>query len=514
MGIADSEGNRVGWKPLKGSQHAILHCPCNHILYEGSRGGGKTDSQLMFYRRFVGKGYGQAWRGVIFDREYKNLDDLVIKSKRWFNQIYAPSNRPVFLSSPKDYKWVWPTGEELLFRVMKKEDDYWNYHGQEFPFIGWNELTKYPNSTLYDSIMSCNRSSFVPSLHSPDLTNPLPELPLVVFSTTNPYGVGHNWVKQKFIDPAPAGQIIKNTMEVFNPRTGQREEITKTQVRVFSQYKENIYLSPEYVLELENITDKNKREAWLYGNWDITAGGMFDDVWANDQNVVEDFEVPHHWRVFRSFDWGSSKPFSVGWWAESDGSDYYTHSGERKTTVRGDLFRIGEWYGWSGIPNTGVRMLSNNIARGIIEREIKMGLWHRMEAGPADNSINDTDHGGNSISQVMAQPLLINGKRYNGPSFTLSNKSAGSRINGWERMRVAIANGHKPDNGGPRESAGLFVVRSCHDGFIRTVPTIPRCTKELDDVDTDSEDHVADECRYVILSAGNRFDSGSTIGLQ
>jgi hypothetical protein len=114
-------------------------------MYTGARGPGKTDTQLMRFRRNVGVGYGPFWRGVIFDREYKNLDDLVNKSRRWFNQFGDGAR---FLSSAQDYKWTWPTGEELLFRAIKKLDDYWNYHGQEFPFIGWNELCKYPTLEL------------------------------------------------------------------------------------------------------------------------------------------------------------------------------------------------------------------------------------------------------------------------------------------------------------------------------------------------------------------------------
>lgn len=508
-----SEGiKEVIWEPLEGSQQLAISCPCNHILYEGTRGPGKTDSQLMYFRRFVGIGYGHFWRGVIFDREYKNLDDLISKSKRWFRQF---GDGAKFISSASHLKWVWPTGEELWFRVMKDEKDYWNYHGHEFPYIGWNELTKHPNSSLYDMAMSLNRTSFIPELHSPiDATTGerklLPPIPLVIFSTTNPYGVGHNWVKQKFIDVAPPGAVVKKEAMVFNPRTKKRELVTKTQVRIFGSYKENKYLPAEYILELESITDPNKRRAWLWGDWDITSGGMFDDVWSSQHNVVEPFQIPHEWRIFRSFDWGSSKPFSVGWWAESDGSDVLLPNGQWKSTVKGDLFRIGEWYGWNGTPNTGLRMLATHIARGIVEREIKMGIRDRVKPGPADNSINDVENGV-CIASDMAKKVSINGKIYKGVRFSKSVKSPGSRKNGWERMRIAIANA-QPEPGLPREYPGLFVFRNCQDGFLRTVPTIPRSTKDLDDVDTDAEDHVADESRYVILSLGDRFTSGQVTG--
>jgi len=87
----------------------------------------------MYFRQFVGRGYGAFWRGIIFDLEYKNLDDIISKSKRLFPKF---NDGAKFLSSNSDLKWVWPDGEELLFRHMKKESDYDQYHGHEYAYIG------------------------------------------------------------------------------------------------------------------------------------------------------------------------------------------------------------------------------------------------------------------------------------------------------------------------------------------------------------------------------------------
>lgn len=105
----------VVWKPLEGAQQLALSCPANELLLEGTRGPGKSEIQLADFRKNVGKGYGSHWRGVIFDREYKNLDDLVIKSKRFFYQLKDGGE---WKSSTKEYKWVWPTGEELLLSLI------------------------------------------------------------------------------------------------------------------------------------------------------------------------------------------------------------------------------------------------------------------------------------------------------------------------------------------------------------------------------------------------------------
>ena len=480
-----------------------------------------TDAQLMRFRRNVGQGYGRYWRGIIFDREYKNLDDLVSKSMRWFPEFKDGAR---FLSSKSDYRWVWPTGEELLFRAIKKDTDYWGYHGQEFPFIGWNELTKYPTDSLFEMLMSCNRSSFLteehPMYHGDD-TNPyfLPEIPLEVFATTNPHGVGHNWVKKRFINPGKPGQIVRKTINVFNPRTQQREDVVKTQTHIFGSYRENRYLSPQYVAELESITDPNKRRAWLFGDWDIVAGGMFDDYWDPKIHVLEPFDIPSNWRIDRSYDHGESRPFSVGWWAESDGSDVRLSNGQWKSTVKGDLFRIDEWYGWTGKSNQGLRMLSTDIAAGIVEREVQAGVHSRVQPGPADNSIWDVANG-TSIAADMARPVKIDGKRDKGVTWLRSDKSAGSRTAGWKQLRqflkdaipVVKKDPVKGDITLPREKPGLFVFNTCVM-FIELFPIAPRDEVKPDDVDTDSEDHIADEARYKALSTESGTRGGRTQGM-
>lgn len=483
----------------------------------------------MRFRKRVGQGYGRYWRGIIFDREYKNLDDLVAKSMRWFPEF---KDGVRFMSSKADYRWVWPTGEELLFRAVKRDSDYWGYHGQEFPFIGWNELTKYPTDTLFDMMMSCNRSSFLPSEHTliidGDIYNRtgqvvvvnahhrramqylLPEMPLEVFATCNPHGAGHNWVKRRFIDPSEKGIIHRKSVNVFNPRTQQREDIIKTQVHLFGSYRENKYLSPEYVAELEGIKDPNKRKAWLGGSWDIIAGGMFDDVWDSNVHIITPFRIPHGWKLDRSFDWGSSRPFSVGWWAESDGSDVLLADGTVRRTVRGDIFRIGEWYGTSGKTNEGLRMLASDIAKGILERELNMGIFGRVAPGPADNSIFDTENG-NSIAADMLHSQRINGVLRKGVEWSRSDKSPGSRKHGWERIRKMLDNAKPNKDGTPREYPGMFAFNNCQK-FKELFPILPRDEVDPDDVDTNAEDHIGDEVRYKILSLNLGAVIGRTIG--
>lgn len=462
------------WSPLSGSQELALSFNGNHIIVEGTRGGGKTDAQLMFFRQFVGLGFGEYWRGVIFDREYKNLDDIVARSKRWF---YKMGDGAKFTSSIGAYKWTWPTGEELLFRAIKKEDDYWGYHGQEFPYIGWNELVKFPKSVLYDMMMSCNRSSYVPETGGM-------EIPHVVFSTANPYGAGHNWVKKRFISIAKPGEVVTNYIEIFNPRTQKDDVIKKTQVRLFSSFRENIYLSPQYIAELYSITDKNKRKAWLEGSWDIVSGGAFDDIWNKSKHVIKPFEIPESWYFDRSFDWGSSSPFSVLWFAESngeqiEGQQYYP---------KGTIFVINEWYGCNAEDNNaGLYMKSGKIAEGIVERETKMAI--AINVGAADSAIyNIID--GNSIADNMEEE---------GVYWERCSKGAGSRVIGLETIRSYLSNSVE----NPLEKKGLYIFDNCKH-LIENLPVLPRDSKNPDDVDTEAQDHDYDALRYRLTTEINK----------
>lgn len=473
-----------------------------------------TDVQLMRFRRKVGIGYGAFWRGIIFDREYKNLEDLIAKSKKWFPKF---DDGCQFKSSKSDLKWVWPTGEELFFRVAKTKDDYWNYHGHEYPWIGWNELTKYPTSEVYDMMMSVNRTSFVPEEHPisidkriwdeyglqvqvpPDhpnaLTFLLPDIQLEVFSTTNPYGVGHTWVKRKFIDPAPFGQIVREKTKVFDPRTQKEIEIENTQVAIHGSWKENKYLTAQYVATLQSEKDESRKAAWYDGSWDIVAGGAISDLWRIGTHIKPRFVIPESWYLDRCFDWGSTQPFYVGWFAEANGEEACIIVGNKEYKFcpqPGSIILFHEWYGTHEIgSNEGLKMSAKAIARGIKEREnyLKLNGWIKsnINPGPADNSIRDVRE---VDVETIEDKMAAEGIRW-----TQSDKSPGSRRNGLQLIRDRLEAALE------RDGPGFYVMAHCK-GATGTLPALPRSERDPDDVDTDAEDHPYDTIRYRMLGAG------------
>lgn len=497
----------VAWAPQPGSQELFLTSPVMETLYEGTRGPGKTDALLMDFAQHCGpdkrteyqkkagvpqtSGFGAEWRGILFRQTYPQLSDVIVKTRKWFSLMFPDAR---FNESRTE--WEWPTGEKLLLRHGLREADYWSYHGHSYPWLAFEELTTWPDPAFYRKMMSCCRSTMV-------------GVPKKIRATTNPYGPGHNWVKLRFRLPIPQSRLVGDMIET----RGEPDRIA-----IHGHLDENkilLHADPDYKDRIRAAA-KNKYElkAWLDGSWDIVAGGMFDDLWDPKVHVLKPFDIPKSWRVDRSFDWGSSKPFSVGWWAESDGSDVQLANGKWASTVRGDLFRIQEWYGCSvdnaGViePNVGLKMLARDVAKGIVERERRWG-WD-VQPGPADSSIWTEEHGTSIAKEMQKQVRLDDGTVAPGVWWTRADKRPGSRKLGWEAIRQMMADATVR---GPRESAGLYVFDVCQ-GWLRTVPVLPRALdKDPDDVDTDAEDHTADETRYRVRGGVKGGKVGRVVGM-
>lgn len=481
------EPRRV-WAPMPGAQMKFMSCPLFEVLMEGPRGGGKTDTLIMDFAQHVGLGFGAEWRGILFRRTFPELQDVVNKTKKWFWQIW-----PEAKFNEARYYWQWPTGEMLMLRQFLRDDDYWKYHGHAYPWIGWEELCTWPTLSGYTRMFSCCRST-------------VPGIPRKIRATTNPYGPGHNVVKHRFRLPAWSNAPILDSKD-------DDGEIEPPRIAIHSTLDENIILmqaDPKYKSRIRAAArNEAEKAAWLHGSWDIVAGGMFDDLWDKKIHVVPGFRIPSTWRIDVSFDWGSSKPFSVGWWAKSDGSDITMADGTTRSTVRGDLFRIAEWYGWNNHPNEGLNMLATQISKGIVQRELKWGLHGRVKPGPADSSIW-TVQNGNCVATDMEKRVKIAGKEFSGVFFTKADKT--DRKARWQQVRQYLFNALPNKDGTPREKPGLFVFAHC-DQFIRTVPVIQRDDKDPDDVDTNAEDHILDETGYRVRAEGRGARSGRTKGL-
>jgi len=469
------EGKNVVWAPQPRGQQLFLECPIFEALAEGNRGGGKTEALLMDFCQHVGAGYGSEHRGIVIRRTYVQLADFVIKTKKWIPAIW-----PYACFNEAKMQWAWPTGETLRLAYLDREEDFQGYLGAAFTWIGFEELTTWPDDKCYRLMMSCIRSA-------------VRGIPLKIRATTNPYGPGHNWVKTRFALPIAFGQRIGRIV---------REEGEQARVAIHCPREENRILTtadPSYDSRIrEAASNPAQRKAWEEGSWDVVAGGMFDGDWHPEYHMIPDVtakQIPAEWLVSLSYDHGMTKPWSLGVWAESNGEPIEAE-GRKIGTVKGDLIRIYELYGWTGVPNEGLRMLTVEIAARIRDKLKEWDLWRRIRwPGIADSSIFDNIYEpGKSVAGDHARM---------GVQWAPADKGPGSRIQGWQQMRNMLC-GALPGPQGIRERRGLFACRRCEQ-YRRTLPVLPRDPKTPDDVDTNSEDHVADEVRYRIREKDRRI---------
>jgi hypothetical protein len=433
----------IAWKPHPGSQVLFLSCPVFECLLEGTRGGGKTDALLMSFAQFVGRGFGPAWRGALFRESYPQLADVVAKSKRWFRLMFPDAK-----FNEQDYSWTFAGGEKLMFRYGASEDDYWQYHGFELPFLGFEELTSAASLAFYEMMQSCCRSSH-------------PGMPRMVRATCNPYGRSHGAVKERFqISDDPR----ENQFRIIN------DEYGRERTYIHSDIHENDTLlaaDPQYLASLEGTKDPNRRKAWLLGRWDINIGAFLEGAWDATKHVVKPFPIPSHWKVWMAMDWGYGKPYACLWFAKDP---------EGKTYIWRELYGIAkdEKTG-KAIPNKGSQESPANVARRIKDREAhdeRVGIEMSLRlTGPDLFAKGGAQYG---VQNVHAQTF-----RAAGVAFRPWWAGPGSRKAGALLVRQMF------------EEDQVRVFSTC-EHWLRTVPTLEPDPDDPDDVDTEAEDHAFD----------------------
>lgn len=448
----------VAWRPQPGPQMFLTQVPYDEVFFGGARGGGKTSGLLGHWIKHAQR-WGRKARGILFRHTYDELEEVQEQAASLYPKLGAE-----YLHGKR--MWVFPNKATLRFRFLEHDKDADHYQGRAYTWQGWEELTSWASSVGIDKISATLRSS--------------QGVKCQWVGTGNPGGPGHNWVKARFITPSPPlipfYDTVKGVWRIFIP-----SKLADNQILVKSD--------PMYARRLHGAGPDWLVQAWLEGNWDIIAGGMFDDVWHAATHVIRPFTIPRGWTVFRSFDWGSSKPFSLGWWAVANGEPVVLPDKTLLHFKKDTYIRIAEWYGWNGKDaNTGVNMIDTEIARKgrELERALEKAHQLQIEEGPADPSIFSVVNG-YSIADAMSVAGL---------HFTSAATGPGSRVSGWEAIRRRLLAAKRF----PPEEPGLFVFNSCRQ-FIRTVPMLPRDMKKIDDVDTDAEDHVGDETRYALTHA-------------
>ena len=423
----------------------------DEALYGGAAGGGKSDCALTEALRQVDIPH---YRGLILRKTYPQLSELIDRSQ----ELYPRAIRGAKYNDQK-HTWRFPSGAKVIFGSMQHPQDRTNYQGKRYDYICFDELTHFTWEE-YSYLFSRNRPNG-------------PGTRCYMRATANPGGIGHAWVKARFITPVPPMQTIWDKVKVRFP-DGKEETRWKSRVFIPSTIFDNKILlenDPDYLTRLASLPDADRR-ALLYGDWDSFTGQVFCE-WRNDPehyadrintHVIKPFRVPREWSIWCGLDWGFARPFSVGWYAVDHDKRIY---------------RIREYYGCTGTPNEGIKLDPSTVAREIrrIEDEdpnLKGRTIHRV-GDPAIWASQGTE----STGALMEKERVFFEK---GDNTRLSGK-----MQVHHRLRF-------DENGIPM----LYIFSTC-ENFIRTVPSLVYSQSNVEDVDTNGEDHIYDELRYVCM---------------
>ncbi len=417
-----------------------MEADADEVLFGGAAGGGKSYGQLVDALLYAIK-YPRS-RQLILRKTFPELEHSMIFTSLGF----YPKNICKYSASAK--KWTFVNGSIIEFGYCATRTDVLRYQGAEYDVVRFDELTHFTQEQ-YTYLISRIRG-----------VNPYPKM---VKSSTNPGGIGHSWVKNRFIDGHKPGEVYTDG------DTGVK--------RLFipSLVTDNVFLMQadgDYVKRLEQLPE-NEKKALLYGQWDIFDGQVFSE-WRNSafgrrtrrwSHVIEPFEIPKEWRRFRAFDFGYSKPFAVAWFAvDNDGRAY----------------NYRELYGCTGTPDVGVKWTAPQIADKIKEIEEREDKGCTV-IGYADPAIwNSTGSPEGSIAEMMER---------RGVYFEKGNND---RLAGKMQVHSRLA---FDEDGVPM----IYFFENCQN-MIRTLPQLTYDSTRPEDVDTTGEDHLYDAMKYFLMS--------------
>lgn len=458
------EIRNVVFEPNPGPQTQFLAAPEQEVLYGGAAGGGKSYAMLVDPLRQM---TNPKARGILFRRTNDELKELKAISKELYPQAI-----PGAKWAEKDSHWTFPSGATLWMTYLDRDDDVTRYQGQAFSWIGFDELTQWPSPYPWDYMRSRLRTTGASGLT------------LYQRATTNPGGIGHQWVKKMFVDPAPPGQSFWATdletgkpliCPANHPRAG--EPLLKRRF-IPAKLKDNPYLAEDGMYEANLLTlPEQQRKQLLEGDWDVAEGAAFSE-WNREIHVIEPFKIPNSWTKFRAADYGYNDPSAVLWFA---------------VAPTGQLIVYRELYG------KGYR--TDQLAAAIAEVEEDDKISYAV----LDSSVwqlRGQDRG-DSLGDQINNRL----RAYGCKAFRPSDRSKGSRVAGKNEIHKRLQEVIEDQN-----QAMLVFFNTCTE-CISQIPSVPLDKKNPEDVDTKSEDHIYDALRYGVATKPLRAEWGEPVRL-
>ena len=269
-------------------QEQFIESTADETLFGGAAGGGKSYAQIIDALIYALKYPGS--KQIIFRRTFPELEMSLIRTHLTF---YPLGDKQYVYNSSK-HTGRFKNGSIIDFAYIDHEDDVFRYQSAEFDVIRFDELTHF-TEFMYTYMISRLRGAN--------------NFPKYIKSSTNPGGIGHSWVKTRFIDIGEPNVIHKCEKG--------------TRVFIPSLVQDNKFLleyDPEYIERLQNLSE-NDQKMLLYGNWDVFEGQYFTEF-DRAIHVTKPFVIPEHWRRYIAMDYGLDM-LAVLWVAiDTEGNAY------------------------------------------------------------------------------------------------------------------------------------------------------------------------------------------------
>ena len=457
---------------LQPKQLQAFSSQATEILYGGAAGGGK--SHLM---RVCAISWCCDIPGLqiyLFRRVSEDLLRNHVQGPQGFRALLADMVNLALCEIVED-EIRFKNGSKIYLCHCKDEKHMYKYQGAEIHVLMIDELTHF-SEAIYRFLR--NRVRMVGINLKATSAKYAAMFPRILCGA-NPGNIGHLWVKKAFID----------NVEPLALRRMQDNEGGMLRQYVPARLSDNKKLEesdPGYRARLAGLGSKALVAAMMDGDWDQVEGAFFD-CWSQAKHIIRPFAVPKTWLRYRSMDWGSARPFSVGWWAVV-GENCQLEDGH--VLLSGDLIRYREWYGGKpNQPNVGLRLLATDVGREIAVRESSETIAYGV-LDPACFAHN----GGPSIYEDIYKGS--GGKVVFRPADNTRVAGVGSMA-GWEQMRKRLLGDVDQQNNCIRPA--LYTFSNCLDS-IRTIPALQHDKHRAEDIDSDMEDHAADEWRYACNS--------------
>lgn len=435
---------KIIWQPFPGVQTDFLSSDEDEVLFAGGRGSGKSTCLIVDPLRYC---HNKNFRALVIRRTMPELKELIRSAKELYYQAF-----PGVKWREQDKMFVFPSGATIDFGYCDAVDDAERYRGQQYTWLGIDELTQYDSPEIYTKLKG--------SLRTTD-----PTLKIYIRATSNPTGRGRWWVKEYFIDNAVSGKpfIIEFDTPVGKLRIS-RKWFQSTVMDNPALLKNN----PQYLATLASLPDILRKQ-WLEGSWDAVEGMAFTNFDAAT-HVIEPFTIPKGWLKFRGCDWGFGSLAVVVWLAADTDNNLYVYK---------EFVCNGNTKDEYGIPKP--RLEAPEFAREVLRREKDDNVRY----GVLDSSTwANRGDSGPSIAEEMIM---------SGCTWRPSDRSPGSRKAGLVKFHQLL----KKDEFTKKPK--IFIFSSCKE-LIKCIQSLPIDENDPEDVDTDANDHAWDALRYAIMS--------------